>query len=121
MTVIRYERDGKPPVLAQTHDSFTVGYADTSLEVHGTDGTIKVIDAMTQDTKGQVLLTTKSGTRDVDVDCSDDLYVIGLQAFTAAVEGTGTPTATGRDGLMALKVALAAQESATTGRTVHLN
>jgi 1,5-anhydro-D-fructose reductase (1,5-anhydro-D-mannitol-forming) len=121
MTVIRYEQDGKPPVLAQTHDSFTVGYAETSLEVHGTEGTLKVIDAMTQDTKGQVLLTTKAGIRDVEVDGSDDLYVIVLRAFAAAVEGTGTPTATGRDGLMALKVALAAQESATTGRTVRIN
>ncbi|WP_217375680.1 Gfo/Idh/MocA family protein [Paenarthrobacter ureafaciens] len=121
MTVIRYEQDGKPPVLAQTHDSFTVGYAGTSLEVHGTEGTIKVIDAMTPDTKGQVLLTTRNGTRDVDVDCSDDLYVIGLRAFTAAVDGTGTPTADGRDGLMALKVALAAEKSATTGRTVRIN
>ncbi|BCW72777.1 Gfo/Idh/MocA family oxidoreductase [Arthrobacter sp. NicSoilB8] len=121
MTVIRYENDGQAPVLAQTHDSFTVGYAETSLEVHGTDGTIQIIDAMTQDTKGQLILTTGDGTRSVDVDCSEDLYVIGLRAFTAAVEGTGVPAATGRDGLMALKVALAAQESAISGRTVHIN
>ncbi|MFE5837413.1 Gfo/Idh/MocA family protein [Arthrobacter sp. NPDC056493] len=121
MTVIRYENDSQAPVLAQTHDSFTVGYAGTSLEVHGTDGTIQVIDAMTQDTKGQVVLTTASGVQSVEVDCSEDLYVIGLRAFTAAVEGTGVPTATGRDGLLALKVALAAQESAISGRTVHIN
>jgi 1,5-anhydro-D-fructose reductase (1,5-anhydro-D-mannitol-forming) len=121
MTVIRYERDGAPAVLAQTHDSFTVGYAGTSLDVHGTKGTIQVIDAMTQDTKGEVVLTTRSGVQTVDVDCSEDLYVIGVRAFTAAVEGTGVPTATGRDGLMALKVALAAQESANSGRTVHIN
>jgi 1,5-anhydro-D-fructose reductase (1,5-anhydro-D-mannitol-forming) len=121
MTVIRYENDGQPPVLAQTHDSFTVGYAGTSLEVHGTNGTIQVIDAMTQDTKGQVVLTTGSGIQSVEVDCSEDLYVIGLRAFTATVEGTGVPAATGRDGLMALKVALAAQESAITGLTVHIN
>ncbi|MCP2046568.1 Gfo/Idh/MocA family protein [Paenarthrobacter histidinolovorans] len=121
MTVIRYEQKDRPPVLAQTHDSFTVGFADTSLEVHGTAGTIRVIDAMTQDTKGQVLLTTEAGTRDIDVDCTDDLYVIGLRAFAAAVEGTGTPTASGRDGLMALKVAIAAQESAMTGLTVPIN
>ncbi|MET1086533.1 MAG: Gfo/Idh/MocA family oxidoreductase [Arthrobacter sp.] len=121
MTVIQYENNGQAPVLAQTHDSFTVGFAQTSLEVHGTDGTIQIIDAMTQDTKGQIVLTTGSGARSVEVDCSEDLYVIGLRAFTAAVEGTGTPTATGRDGLMALKVALAAQESATSGRTVHIN
>lgn len=121
MTVIRYENGGLAPVLAQTHDSFTVGYAGTSLEVHGTDGTLQVINAMTQDTKGQVVLTTASGVQSVEVDCSEDLYVIGLRAFTAAVEGTGVPTATGRDGLLALKVALAAQESAVSGRTVHIN
>lgn len=121
MTVIRYETEGRPPVLAQTHDSFTVGFAQTSLEVHGTDGTIQIIDAMTQDTKGQVVLITGSGVQPVEVDCSDDLYVIGLRAFTAAVGGTGVPTATGLDGLMALKVALAAQESANSGRTVHIS
>ena len=121
MTAIRYEQDGQPPVLAQTHDAFTVGFAGTSLEVHGTEGSIQVIDAMTQDTKGEILLTTVSGVEAVDVDCSEDLYVIGLRAFTAAVDGTGTPTASGRDGLMALKVALAAQESANSGRTVHIN
>lgn len=121
MTIVRYEREGLPPVLAQTHDSFTVGYASTSLEVHGTNGTIQVFDAMTQDTKGEIILITESGTRRVDVDCSEDLYVIGLRAFTQAVAGTGAPTATGRDGLMALKVALAAQESANSGHTVRIN
>jgi 1,5-anhydro-D-fructose reductase (1,5-anhydro-D-mannitol-forming) len=121
MTVIRYENTGRNPVLAQTHDSFTVGYARTSLEVHGTEGTLHVMDAMTQDTKGEVTLTTAAGVQEVEVDCSEDLYVIGLRAFTSAVEGTGVPTATGRDGLMALKVALAAQESANTGRTVHIS
>lgn len=121
MTVIRYERDGHPPVLAQTHDSFTVGYAPTSLEVHGTAGSITVADAMTQDTQGQVILTTALGSRPVEIDCSEDLYAIGLRAFTNAVNGTGRPTATGLDGLMALKVALAAQESAATGHTVHIN
>ncbi|MEY9776445.1 Gfo/Idh/MocA family protein [Arthrobacter sp. MW3 TE3886] len=121
MTVIRYENNGQSPVLAQTHDSFTVGFAMTSLEVHGTKGTVQVFDAMTQDTQGEIVLTTESGARTIDVDCSEDLYLIGLRAFTAAVHGTGVPTATGRDGLMALKVALAAQESATSGRTVHIN
>ncbi|NKX52407.1 Gfo/Idh/MocA family oxidoreductase, partial [Arthrobacter deserti] len=36
MTVIKYAGPDGRPVLAQTHDSFTVGYAKTSLEVHGT-------------------------------------------------------------------------------------
>jgi 1,5-anhydro-D-fructose reductase (1,5-anhydro-D-mannitol-forming) len=121
MTVIQYERNGQPPVLAQTHDSFTVGYAKTFLEVHGTEGTLLVTDAMTQDTEGQLVLTTKSGSQTIDVDCSEDLYLIGVRAFVSAVEGTGVPTASGRDGLMALKVALAAQQSAISGHTVHIN
>jgi 1,5-anhydro-D-fructose reductase (1,5-anhydro-D-mannitol-forming) len=121
MTAITYETDGGVPVLAQTHDSFTVPYDTTSLVVHGTEGSIRVSDAMTQDTAGTVVLTTAEGSRDVPVDCSADLYEIALNAFAAAVAGSGTPTATGQDGLLALKVALAAQQSATAGRTIQIN
>jgi 1,5-anhydro-D-fructose reductase (1,5-anhydro-D-mannitol-forming) len=121
MTVISYARDGQPPVLAQTHDSFTVGYDSTSLVVHGTEGSIEVTDAMTQDTAGTLTLTNADGAVEVAVDCSADLYETVLDAFAAAVAGTGAPTATGRDGLLALKVALAAQQSAATGQTVTLS
>jgi 1,5-anhydro-D-fructose reductase (1,5-anhydro-D-mannitol-forming) len=121
MTVISYARDGQPPVLAQTHDSFTVGYDSTSLVVHGTEGSIEVTDAMTQDTAGTVTLRNADGAVEVAVDCSVDLYETVLDAFAAAVAGTGAPTATGRDGLLALKVALAAQQSAATGQTVTLS
>ena len=75
---------------------------------------------MTQDTAGVVTLTTSDGPQRVEVDCSADLYAIVLDAFDAAVAGEGTPTATGSDGLAALRIALAAQESARTGRTIDL-
>lgn len=120
MTVIEYESATGARVLAQTHDAFTVPNASTSLEVHGTEGTIVVSDAMTQDTEGVITLTTASGTKPVEVDCSADLYEIILESFEAAVSGTGSPTASGADGLAALRVALAAEESARTGRTIEL-
>ena len=49
-----------------------------------------------------------------------DLYQINVEAFLGAVEGRGQPTATGIEGLSALKVALAAEESLASGRTVDL-
>lgn len=120
MTAIEYESPSGDRILAQTHDAFTVAHAPTSLEVHGTVGTILVTDAMTQDTPGVVTLSTPAGTETVEVDCSDDLYAIILDAFARAVAGDGTPTASGSDGLAALRVALAAEESAQTARTVEI-
>jgi 1,5-anhydro-D-fructose reductase (1,5-anhydro-D-mannitol-forming) len=55
------------------------------------------------------------------VDTSDDLYYINIRAFSAAVRGEGRPTATGEDGLRALKVALAVEQSLKTGRTMNLS
>jgi 1,5-anhydro-D-fructose reductase (1,5-anhydro-D-mannitol-forming) len=43
-----------------------------------------------------------------------------VRAFAAAVRSEGRPTATGDDGLRALKVALAVEESLKTGKTVNL-
>jgi len=116
MTVIRYD-DG---VLAQTHDAFTVGFAKTSLEVHGTNGSIIATDVMTQDPVGEVRLVDASGTRDVPVTDRRGLYQIILDAFGTAVAGEGRPTVTGTEGALALAVALAAQESATFGRAVDV-
>jgi 1,5-anhydro-D-fructose reductase (1,5-anhydro-D-mannitol-forming) len=121
MTVIEYQPSSGPAVLAQTHDAFSVTYDHTALEVQGTKGSIVVTDAMTQDTAGTVVLTTAAGTENIDVDCSADLYSIVLDAFASAVSGDGVPTATGSDGLLALKVALAANESITDGRTVDID
>ncbi len=121
MTVIEYEGPGGHPVLAQTHDAFTVSFGRTSLSVQGTAGSIEVLDAMTQDTAGTVILTTDDGAEQVPVDTSGDLYEIVLRAFAAAVDGTGVPTTTGTAGLTAVQVALAAQEAAHTGRTITID
>ena len=75
---------------------------------------------MTQETRGTINLHTTAGVESIDVDTSDDLYHINVRAFAAAVRGQGRPTATGEDGLRALQVAVAVEESLKTGKTVNL-
>lgn len=121
MTILEYAAgDHGVPGLAQTHDAFTVRYPGTSMEIHGETGAIVIGDAMTQDTPGTVELYTAAGVEPINVDVSDDLYHINVRAFAAAVRGYGRPTATGQDGLEALKVALAVEESLRSRRTVNL-
>ena len=122
MSVIRYGPDfsGKDR-LAFAHDSFTVAAPLTYLEILGDQGAIIIRDAMNQDTAGTIELHTADGDAPVDVDCSADLYQILLQAFLDAIRGDGRPTVIGAEGLLALQVALAANQSAAEGRTVQLS
>ncbi|TCF99127.1 hypothetical protein BZM27_54975 [Paraburkholderia steynii] len=50
MGVIRFSNG----VLAQVHDAFTVPYAPTGLEVHGTEGSLIGRDVMTQQPIGEL-------------------------------------------------------------------
>jgi 1,5-anhydro-D-fructose reductase (1,5-anhydro-D-mannitol-forming) len=114
MSVLRYEGN----VLAQTHDAFTVRYAGTGLEVHGTEGSIFARDVMTQDPVGSVVLRDSGGERELDVGGRRDLYEVSLEEFARAVEEKAEPAVTGLDGVRALAVALAVQEAASSGRRV---
>ena len=122
MTVLEYPAgDRGVPGLAQTHDSFAVPYPGTSMEIHGELGAIVIGDAMTQDTPGTVTLHTVDGMEPIEVDCSESLYDINVRAFTAAIRGGGRPTATAIDGLRALQVAIAVEESLGSGQAVLLD
>jgi 1,5-anhydro-D-fructose reductase (1,5-anhydro-D-mannitol-forming) len=111
MSILRFE-DG---VLAFTHDAFTVPHAGTALEVHGSEASVFVSDAMTQDPDGDVVLKRAGSTSTVDVGPRKDLYETGLAAFAAAVDGAGAPLATGLDGYASLAAALAVSEAIRTG------
>ena len=63
VSALRYEGE----VLVQTHDAFTVAYAGTGLQVHGSDGSILATDVMTQEPIGHVVLRTSAGEREVPV------------------------------------------------------
>jgi 1,5-anhydro-D-fructose reductase (1,5-anhydro-D-mannitol-forming) len=122
MTIIEYAADGHGvPGIAQTHDAFAAPYPGTSMEIHGETGAIVIGDAMTQDTPGTVELHTATGVESIEVDLSSDLYEIIVRSFEAAIRGEDRPTATGADGLRALQVALAVEESLGAGTTVNLS
>lgn len=122
MTVIEYAagEDGRG-LIAQTHDAFSTPFPHTYLEVMGESGAIRVQDGMTQDTPGTVTLIDEAGEHPVEVDCSEDLYVIIARAFVAAVAGTGRPTATAEEGRRNLQVALAAQQALVEQRVVEIS
>jgi 1,5-anhydro-D-fructose reductase (1,5-anhydro-D-mannitol-forming) len=117
MSALQYEGD----VLVQTHDAFTVQYAGTGLEVHGTDGSIFGRDVMTQDPVGSVVLRDANGERELDIPDRRDLYEVSLEAFARAVEEKAKPAVTGVEGVRALAVALAVQEAAQSGLRVPIN
>jgi 1,5-anhydro-D-fructose reductase (1,5-anhydro-D-mannitol-forming) len=116
MGVMRFEDD----VLASFHDAFTVAFAGTGLEVHGTDGSIVARDVMTGEPVGDVFLRRGAELSSVDVGPRESLYVRGVRAFHDAVRGEGAPAVTGEDGIKSLAVALAVRESAGTGRAVRV-
>ncbi|MGO2558656.1 Gfo/Idh/MocA family protein [Brachybacterium sp.] len=111
MVVLEYPDGAGGTVLAQTHDAFTVPHDTTRLEAYGTEGSIIVRDAMTQDIAGTVELVTAQGAETIDVDCSSGLYEIVIESFASAIAGDGLPTADGQAGVDSLRVALAAHRS----------
>ncbi len=113
MTAIRFDSGA----VAQTHDAFTVPFARTAIEVHGSAGSIIARDVMTQRPIGEVVLRTARGEEVVPCQ-PENMYDRTVRAFGAAVRGQGRPSCTGEDGLRALATALAALESARTGRRV---
>jgi 1,5-anhydro-D-fructose reductase (1,5-anhydro-D-mannitol-forming) len=105
--------------MVMSHESFTHPFADSGLEVHGTEGSIFARGVMTQEPVGEIALVTAAGREDVAFP-GHGLYVQGLSDFVRACRGEGSPAATGWDGVKSLAVALAVRDAARTGtsRTV---
>src|SRR5829696_444072 len=111
MGVVRFDSG----VLAQFHDAFTTRYVTTGLEVHGSDGSLIGTNVMTQRPVGQVVLRSAGGEEALPIE-PENLYVRSARAFHDAIAGEGSPAATGEDGIRSMALALAALESARTGR-----
>ena len=109
-------RFGEVPV--QTHDAYTVAHCPTSLEVIGSEASVRAISTMSQDPGGTLWHTANGETTEIDVPDRRDLYEIVLDGFRSAIARTGRPTVTAAEGLSALAGALAVAEAAATGRTV---
>ena len=111
MAAVRFDNN----VVAQLHDAFTVKFAGTGLEVHGSEGSILGRDVMTQRPIGRVLLRNAQGEADVPLE-HENLYARASRAFVGAIRGEGPPSATGEDGVHSLATALAVLEATRTGR-----
>ena len=117
MAVVRYENE----VLVHLHDSFTSPHTPTYLEVHGDAGSIHASGVMTPEPCGTVMLSDKNGDREITVEDRRHTYDITLEAFSAAVAGTGRPIVTGEDAYNALAVSIAILESARTGLRIPVD
>jgi 1,5-anhydro-D-fructose reductase (1,5-anhydro-D-mannitol-forming) len=115
MGVMRF-RNG---ALAQFHDAFTARHANTGFEVHGVEGSLYGLDVMTQRPAGTVRIR-RNGREELIPIAHENLYERSVRHFNAAVRGEGAPAASGIDGVHSLAIALAARESAASGRVVSL-
>ncbi|WP_280154197.1 Gfo/Idh/MocA family oxidoreductase [Piscinibacter sp. XHJ-5] len=116
MAVLRFDNG----VLAQIHDAFTVKHAGTGLEVHGTEGSIVARDVMTQRPVGTVVLRNSDGEQPVPLE-HENLYVRGVAAFCAAMQGKGAAAATAEDGVRSLAAALAIADACRTGTAARIS
>jgi 1,5-anhydro-D-fructose reductase (1,5-anhydro-D-mannitol-forming) len=110
MAIVRF----KNGVLAQLHDAFTVPYAPTGLEIHGTEGSLFAKDVMTQRPVGEITLRSAEGTRDIEVE-PRDLYCTAVAQFHRSITEGQHPAATGIDGYRSLVAALSLVKSAEAG------
>lgn len=107
-------------VMVMTHESFTHPFAGTSLEVHGTEGSIIAQGVMTQRPVGSIELVTAAGRAPVSYS-AHGLYHEGVRRFVGAVAGTDRPAADGIDGVKSLAVALAVRDAARTGALTRVD
>jgi 1,5-anhydro-D-fructose reductase (1,5-anhydro-D-mannitol-forming) len=114
MSVVRTARG----VLVSFHDSFTVPHAPTGVEIFGTTGAIIVQDALAAEPIGRVLLRRDRDLTEIELPKVRSIYEVAVARFNAAVRGEGEPLASADDGIASLAVAIAALDSARTGRPV---
>lgn len=104
--------------LGEVHlDYVRPGYA-RNCEIVGERGIIKwdyklnAVERYAPDTKEWISIKVDGRT--------EDMYVAEMKNFIASVNGLEEPLVTGAEGMRSLQVALAAKESAATGRVVRL-
>ena len=106
--------------MVMAHESFTHRFAESAVEVHGTEGSIYAHGVMTQQAVGEVELVTEAG-REVVPTPPHNLYERAVRLFADAVEGQGRPAADGWDGVASLAVALAVRDAARNGARTRVD
>ena len=106
-------------LLVEIAESFNTPHARTSLEIHGTAGSLIAEDVLLQKGVGSVYIDVAGKRTEVPVD-NVSPYLRVVHDFNGAVRGTGTPAASGTDGYKSLRAALCARESAETAQLIHV-
>lgn len=106
-------------VQVMTHESFTHPFAPTGFEVHGTRGSAFGRNVMTQEPVGGITLHNADGARNISFS-QHNLYERSVRLFAEAMAGTGSPAASGVDGVKSLAVAEAVKLAATTGQRTNV-
>ncbi|HMA35873.1 MAG TPA: Gfo/Idh/MocA family oxidoreductase [Chloroflexia bacterium] len=106
-------------LLAQVNVAFNTPFSRTSLEIHGTLGSLVTSGTLGQVAAGEAQLVTAAGTQPLTyVPC--DLYQAELEAFGQAVRGAAPLAITGTAGLENLRVLRAAYRSSYWGGSATL-
>jgi len=106
-------------ITASSHQGFNTPFADTGLELHGTQGSLHGSGMMSQQPSGDLVLVTAQGRNILAVE-GGNLYVSCLEHLHRAIRGEPHAMADGRAGVHSLAVALAVLESAQTGRQLRV-
>ena len=106
-------------VTASSHQGFNTPYADTGLELHGTQGSLHGSGMMSQQPSGDLVLVNAQGRLVLPVP-RGNLYVACLEHMHRAIRGEPHEMADGRAGIQSLAVALAVLESAHSAREVRV-
>lgn len=100
-------------------DSFLLPFAGTSVEIHGSKGSVRGEEVLWQKPQGRVIVNTAKGSREPSIQHRVP-YDRTITDFMSAVHGQGQPSATGADGIRSLDLALSVERAIETGSTIRL-
>jgi 1,5-anhydro-D-fructose reductase (1,5-anhydro-D-mannitol-forming) len=107
-------------VLAGFVETFVSGHAPTRLAVLGTEGALLGEGIQSMQPVGTLSRIHGTHHEEVVLGEREDLYVVGVRRFQAAIRGEGQPAATGADGVWSVAFAEAVLQSANNGHSSHV-
>ncbi len=111
-TVVTLRRSG---LAAAAHDSFVIPHTPTSVEVHGSRGTLVARHCWVDAPPGELWLLRHGGSEAVPLPPAD-VALAAAQRFVDAVRVGSAPLAGGADGVHSLAAVLTAAESIRRGQ-----
>lgn len=101
----------------QVHESFVTPAVESQVLVLGSTGMLVAQGTLAQRAGGTLSHRRLGDTATIEV-AQVDLYLEMIRSFRAAIDGTGSPLASGEDGLLSLAGAETVREAVQSGRAV---